>query len=400
MRAARVLVLAAWAAAPAHAEWQIILPGGQAPAASSPPASGRPALPAAPVVTGDCQAAVLPGDSLAILAQRHLGDGKRWREIQRLNGITDPDLIGAGWTLGMPCDGFRRRAAVENAGGGAADEASSTQLAELRRAGRPQPPARAEVEAGAKDMKDAAPPPSADASEAVVELAGNVVAEPDKQQPAVAAGGEQRQEAPETAAAQLTRSCSAVIQRGDSLAILAQRHLGDSKRWPELQALNGITDPDRISAGQTIQMPCTAGEAPTSMVMSTETTMPRGTALPASPAEPPAPGPEADQITREAIASAVRPDGKPPTGGGDEGRYDAWTAQAGERLDDVISRWAIEAGWTPIVTERWSWEFDTNVEVRGTFISAVRQLLQGFSSAGEAPGVAVYANQVLVLEYR
>ena len=424
-RTAAGLVLAAIAASPAQAEWQIILPDSPASQAPAPAAAGtpRPALQKPPAVAGECQASVQAGDSLAILAQRHLGDGKRWREIQRLNGITNPNLIGAGWRLAMPCDGFRRQASADSGAGGAGRVADvdddAAMVAQLRQDGRPRPAARAEteqaaeraarvvdgLEEGERDAEIAeqvadAEPASAMAAieDGPIEPAGNVVSEPDKQPGAAVVRDEQQQEAPGAAAAPPARACSAVIQRGDSLAILAQRHLGDGKRWPELAALNNIAEPDLIAAGQVIELPCASGgEMPSEMVMSAEA--PRGMALPSTPAAPPAPGPQADELTRQAIASAVRPDGKLP-GGDDEGRWDIWEARAGERLDDVISRWAISAGWTPIVTERWSWAFDTDVEVRGTFIGAVRQLLQGFSSAGEAPGVAVYANQVLVLEYR
>lgn len=52
-------------------------------------------------------------DSLWLLAERHLGDGMRWREIYALNQgvpqqggrvLRDPDLILPGWVLEMPAD--------------------------------------------------------------------------------------------------------------------------------------------------------------------------------------------------------------------------------------------------------------------------------------------------------
>ncbi|HMU36571.1 MAG TPA: LysM peptidoglycan-binding domain-containing protein [Marmoricola sp.] len=47
---------------------------------------------------------VMPGDSLWDLAQRHLGDGRRWPELHRVNRhlIHDPDLISPGWRLRLP----------------------------------------------------------------------------------------------------------------------------------------------------------------------------------------------------------------------------------------------------------------------------------------------------------
>lgn len=52
-------------------------------------------------------------DSLWVLAERHLGDGLRWREIYDLNqglpqpggrSLDDPNLIRPGWTLRLPAD--------------------------------------------------------------------------------------------------------------------------------------------------------------------------------------------------------------------------------------------------------------------------------------------------------
>lgn len=47
---------------------------------------------------------VRSGDTLSGLAERHLGDARRWPEIHRLNGhlIDDPDLIDVGWVLKVP----------------------------------------------------------------------------------------------------------------------------------------------------------------------------------------------------------------------------------------------------------------------------------------------------------
>lgn len=47
---------------------------------------------------------VMPGDSLWDLAERHLGDGRRWPELYRVNKqlIHDPDLISPGWRLRLP----------------------------------------------------------------------------------------------------------------------------------------------------------------------------------------------------------------------------------------------------------------------------------------------------------
>ncbi len=48
---------------------------------------------------------VRQGESLWLLARRHLGDGRLWRKILRANpGITNPDFIRAGQVLSLPTD--------------------------------------------------------------------------------------------------------------------------------------------------------------------------------------------------------------------------------------------------------------------------------------------------------
>jgi LysM repeat protein len=48
---------------------------------------------------------VQPGDNLWTFAQRYLGDGSRYPEIARLNGITNPNLIYPGQRLAIPGGG-------------------------------------------------------------------------------------------------------------------------------------------------------------------------------------------------------------------------------------------------------------------------------------------------------
>lgn len=45
---------------------------------------------------------VASGDSLWTIAERHLGDGERWREIERLNPSIDPQRLRVGEVLAMP----------------------------------------------------------------------------------------------------------------------------------------------------------------------------------------------------------------------------------------------------------------------------------------------------------
>ena len=391
---AAVLFLAA--CDPAWGAFQIVLPQTEPPPASrsgaaepqrQAPLSPPPARlgPPPDAAGSECTAFVRSGDSLAILARRHLGDSARWREIQQLNHIRNPDLIGAGWTLAIPCNGpagtaspgkplqrprrdprdppepvpeaVAEPAARENAAAEAGQVAETVAgiLEEIGSDATGEPLAPEPTGAHAPDRAAAATSGMATGSPAA---AGPPSEEP---QPIVQAPPEVEGDSPVH-----SNACSVTVASGDSLAILARRHLGDAARWPEIRELNGIPNPDLISVGQQLLLPCSPAAADAGQAARAES------------------GPTTDGEGRSLSVAAIRP----------------WTGLAGERLDDVISRWAIAAGWTPIITERWSWELDTDVTVSGTFIEGVKQLLGGFSSSGTAPGVAVYANQVLVLEYR
>ena len=46
-----------------------------------------------------------------------------------------------------------------------------------------------------------------------------------------------------------------VVKAGDSLSKIAKEQLGDAKRWPEIQKLNKIDNPNLISVGQELKLP-------------------------------------------------------------------------------------------------------------------------------------------------
>ena len=53
-----------------------------------------------------------------------------------------------------------------------------------------------------------------------------------------------------------------VVQKGDSLWRIAEKTLGDGRRWKELAALNNVRNPDLIRPGQVIRLPGSAGLEP------------------------------------------------------------------------------------------------------------------------------------------
>lgn len=62
---------------------------------------------------------VKPGDSLWAIAARHLGDGARYRELAKLNGIADPSRISAGQVIELP--GAKAPAKPQGSGAGPAE---------------------------------------------------------------------------------------------------------------------------------------------------------------------------------------------------------------------------------------------------------------------------------------
>jgi len=67
---------------------------------------------------------------------------------------------------------------------------------------------------------------------------------------------------PREAQESLARSGTYTVEPGDTLSQIAYRTLGTSKRWREIQALNGNLDPATLSVGTVLRIP--VGEAPES----------------------------------------------------------------------------------------------------------------------------------------
>ncbi|MFN0242389.1 MAG: LysM peptidoglycan-binding domain-containing protein [Planctomycetota bacterium] len=87
------------------------------------------------------------------------------------------------------------------------------------------------------------------------------------------ASGEPRVDAPKKAAANATYT----VQKGDSLARIAARTLGDEQRWPEIQALNAGLSPKSLRVGARIVLPAdakTSTAAAKSMKASANTAQP------------------------------------------------------------------------------------------------------------------------------
>jgi nucleoid-associated protein YgaU len=76
------------------------------------------------------------------------------------------------------------------------------------------------------------------------------------------------------ASASSTSTIEYVVQKGDSLASIAQKNLGNSNRWGEIQALNNGVQPKSLRVGMHIKLPATATASATAKETAPKTESP------------------------------------------------------------------------------------------------------------------------------
>ncbi|MCL2423433.1 MAG: LysM peptidoglycan-binding domain-containing protein [Micrococcales bacterium] len=183
---------------------------------------------------------VEPGDSLWKIAEEHLGDGSRWPEIYALNPwIDDPNLIYPGQELAMPD--------VHDHGhghGGHHDhDGHWTHTVE---------PGDSLWKIAQDHLGDGSRWPEIHALNPWIDdpnliYPGQELVMPDTHDHGHdhGHGGHHHD-----------HSSTHTVEPGDSLWKIAQDHLGDGSRWPEIYALNPwIEDPNLIYPGQELAMP-------------------------------------------------------------------------------------------------------------------------------------------------
>lgn len=156
-----------------------------------------------------------PGDTLVSVAQKALGDGNRWREIQDLNPLLPPGprFLSPGTVLKLP------------------------------RTAKPD----AQAPSKAPEATPAAPAAPA----------------PEAQAPAPSAPAPT--EATATAKAPAASAKTYTVQPGDTLYAIARKTLGDGGRYAEIQALNSdiLPDANKLSVGMVLKLPTGAAATPT-----------------------------------------------------------------------------------------------------------------------------------------
>ena len=149
-------------------------------------------------------------------------------------------------------------------------------------------------------------------------------------------------------------TCTYTVVAGDTWSKIAKSNLADPKRWKELQTLNAATLKGKtvLRIGQILTLPCAAGTAA------------QNNSKPIKPAPTPVP---------------------------------IWAAKAGEPLTNILSRWSKAAGVKLIIDTRDDWIISVPVQIKGSFKSAVDELIEGLSTTGATPPVRIFSNNILKL---
>ena len=260
--------------------------------------------------------------------------------------------------------------------------------------------------------------------------------------PAVAAGeGDDGGRRVTTAAA-----CTYTIQSGDTLGSIAARHLGTSKRWPDLARANPGIDPNRLRVGTVINLPCTGGvgqgESPPKAKpgaplagtgflarlsgQKTPAAASSGKKAGASPAaqggaaaagkkagsgggangagakkttaaqsgaKKTAKGASSGAAAKKAAAPSKPENPVPPP----PPPLPVWTAKAGEDFAVVLNRWAKSAKYRVVVDSSDAWKLEVPVRIQAKFEDAVSNLVRGLGHGGQPPRVRIYPNRVIRL---
>jgi nucleoid-associated protein YgaU len=175
----------------------IPVPPGFGPGVNPPKPEPQPKT--APIPAASNEYVVQKGDSLARIAAEKLGSEKRWNEILTLNPGLEPRNLGVGKTIHLP-------------------DASGTSLAKATAKKEP-----------ASDKK----------------IAG--LSKPDAKKAT-------KETAKETSSPKSSTSVY-VVQKGDHMTTIAQKVLGDARRWKEIVAANPGIDPNKIAVGDKLKLP-------------------------------------------------------------------------------------------------------------------------------------------------
>ena len=205
-----------------------------------PGVEAKPVETAVVAAPGERTYTIKAGDTLYVVAKKELGSATRWKEIEKLNGVSSSELR-VGQVIKLPAAASTATPAVDptappSVGGKTHTVAKGEMLGDISK----------QYYGTTKNWKkivDANPgisPESLKVGQKLVipDVAGSAPAPAGTDAaPAAPAAGEY------------------VIKAGDTLGIIAQKELGSKNRWKDLQEANPGLDPRNLRAGQKIKIP-------------------------------------------------------------------------------------------------------------------------------------------------
>ena len=181
------------------------------------PPMQKPIVPESPIAqTSTGEYVVAKGDTGSKIAQKTLGNGKRWSEIAALNPGVDSKSLKIGAHLKLPSNAT----SVATAPGTSKPMSDKSLIA----------------------FKDPVKTPSAHGDAKKIEALSKH---------ALPAGTKKS-----------TGTQSYTVHAGDTLAAIARRELGDGSRWQEIVALNPGLEGKSLAAGKEIRLPGARAEKP------------------------------------------------------------------------------------------------------------------------------------------
>ena len=219
---------------------KLVIPGIEAKSAETPVVAGA----------GERTYTIKSGDTLYLVAKKELGSASRWKEIEKLNGVSSSELH-VGQVIKLPASASASTPAVTPSTDPSAAPTAGSKTHTVSK-GETLGDISKHYYGTSKNWKKIVDANAGTSPEnlkvgqklVIPEVAGSTTS---------ANGGAVENAAPTTN--------EYVIKAGDTLGTIAQKELGSKNRWKELQEANPGLDPRNLRAGQKIKIPGKKSEA-------------------------------------------------------------------------------------------------------------------------------------------
>ena len=206
---------------------------------------------AAPLVAGAGERTytIKSGDTLYLVAKKELGSASRWKEIEKLNGVSSNELH-VGQVIKLPASTSSTSTTPDAPGSTAPAAEGKTHTVTKGETLGDISKSYYGTTKNWKKIVDANPGTSPENLKVGQKL---VIPE--------VAGAPSNSTSGTTLDAAAPAAGDYVIKVGDTLSIIAQKELGSKNRWKEIQEANPGLDPRSLRAGQKIKIPGKKSEA-------------------------------------------------------------------------------------------------------------------------------------------